>query len=191
MECSEERRMNVARFVTMYTLFNKLAEEPVDDEDDDMSTGEPVELCKPEPFNTDLAAGQIRLLGCDTSRMTYVVLLRRWEDDSFVVMPFSAFKYPATDEEFKPSYDGGVFQHVLQAWNTRTVADDMLKRSWLVGELPQQDIDDAWRMWEHTLGGKALDAGLLSRTGLPIYRDHDPRLRYKQDELDNMKMWVQ
>ncbi len=77
------------------------------------------------PFNTDLDCGQIRLLR-DVERITYVVLLRRWERDSFVAMTFSHYDFPATDEEFKPDFDGGIYLNTLQAWNTRTLQDETL-----------------------------------------------------------------
>lgn len=185
-----ERKENSKQFLLEYLTVKQLGEAAAFDEDEDMATDPGTELSKPNPFDPNLAAGQIRLLS-NTDRITYVALLKRWEQDSFVVMPFSNFNYPATDEEFRVSFDGGLFLRVMQAWNTRTVADDMLKQSWLVGTMPQKDIDDAWHMWEHTLGGKVPESGLWQRTGVPIYKEGDPRLEYKGHELANMSKWVQ
>lgn len=181
----------MAKFVTMYMAMEQIRQVDLSEEGEVMDGRPDVKLSPVNPFDTELEPGQVRLLGGDTDRMTYVALLKRWEADSFVVMPFSAFKYPATDEEFMPEYDGGVFQHVLQAWNVRTLDDASLKRSWVVGQLSEKDMDDAWRLWEKSLGGKELDDELLKRTGLPIYKLHDPRLKYKQTELVNMGRWVQ
>lgn len=180
----EQRKEHVAQFMAMYLAFNQISQEPGYDESEDMETSESAVLYPSNPFDTNLEAGQIRLLG-KTKRITYVVLLKRWENNSFVVMPFSNFKYPATDEEFLTGYDGGLFMRVLQAWNTRTLQDETLKNSWLVGRLPQKDLDDAWNLWEASLGGKAVEDNLLERTGLPIYHSNDPRLAYKQSELEN------
>ena len=180
----DQRKEHVAKFISMYLAFNQLSKESGYDESEDMNTGETVSLSPSNPFDTQLECGQIRLLS-KTTRITYVVLLKRWERDSFVVMPFSNFKFPATEEEFLTEYDGGLFMRVLQAWNTRTLQDQTLENSWLIGHLPQKDLDDAWKMWEASLGGKTVEDTLLMKTGLPIYHSNDPRLAYKQSELEN------
>lgn len=180
----EQRKEHVAKFMALFLAYKKMSQESGYDENADMKTGEPVALTPSNPFDTDLEAGQIRLLS-KTKRITYVVLLKRWERDSFVVMPFSNFKFPATEEEFLTEFDGGLFMRVLQAWNTRTLQDQTLENSWLVGHLPQNDMDDAWKMWEASLSGKNMEDDVLMRTGLPIYHSNDPRLEYKQQELEN------
>jgi hypothetical protein len=100
-------------------------------------------------------------------------------------MPFSWYSFPATEGEFKTEFDGGLFLRVLQAWNVRTLQDETLEKSWLVGELPAKDMEDAWKFWQYTIGQGEIDDELLQRSGLPIAWDSDPRLRYKHDELAN------
>ena len=177
----DERKKYVSDFMKAYLLTKKLQDASVDDNENQETT---VPLCKTHPFDTHLEAGQVRVLR-HTQRVTYVVLLKRWEDDSFVVTPFSFYSVPATDEELKTVWDGGLFLRVLQVWNTRTLQDETLYKSWLVGYLPAQDVKDAWRCWEASLGGEPLSDSILKRTALPIIHSNDPRLEYKRQELTN------
>ena len=181
----EKRKELVAKFIKSYLIQKELEKTPGFDENEDMGTSEDVKLAACNPFDTELEAGQIRLLS-NTKRITYVALLRRWEDNSFVVMPFSPYDVPATDEEFTTEYDGGLFQRVLQVWNTRTLQDETLRKTWLISSLSERDIEDAWHLWEASLGGKDVEDRLLEKTALPIYRSNDPRLEYKSQELENL-----
>ena len=129
--------------------------------------------------------GQIRLLS-QLSFPTYVAVLDKWNGDGFLVAPFSRFGQPATDEEFKTAYDGGAFMRVLQIWNARSAMEMTLRRSWLVGTLPKQDIDDALLLWKWSVGDIAeLPARIAERTGVPIYRTDDPRLDYRREALES------
>ena len=129
--------------------------------------------------------GQIRLLS-QMSFPTYVAVLDKWNDDGFLIAPFSRFGRPATDEEFKTAYDGGAFMRVLQIWNARSAMEATLRRSWLVGTLPKQDLDDALLLWKWSIGDVAdLPERTSERTGVPIYRTDDPRLDYRREALEN------
>lgn len=180
-----ERKANVADFLKEYLLEREFNSVSVFDENENMETKVKLDF-DPEFDDDDLETGQIRLLN-GTKRTTYIVLLKRWEDDSFVVMPFSAYPAPATQEEFKMEFEGeqGRYSRVLQVWNTRTLQDETIKKSWLVGALPEKDLNNAWLCWEASLGGKPLEDALLKCTGLPIYHADDPRLDYKHEELEN------
>lgn len=132
-----------------------------------------------------VARGQIRLLS-QPSFMTYVAVLDRWDEESFLIAPFSRFGQPATDEELKTEYDGGAFMRVLQLWNARSAMTATLRKSWLVGELPQQDVNDALLVWKWSIGDVAkLPERIAERTGVPIYRMDDPRLDYRREALEN------
>lgn len=48
-----------------------------------------------------------------------------------------------------------------------------------------QDLEDAWHLWEKSLGGREVEGWLLKKTALPIYRLADPRLEYRREELKN------
>ena len=178
----DKRKEHVADFIGSYLMHKQMEEVPGFDEEADLSTT--IEPIDKNPYDEELEAGQIRLLP-HTDRITYVALLKRWTSDSFLVMPFSRYSSPATDEELKTTFDGGLYLRVLQAWNTRTLQDETLQKSWCIGTLPQNDLDDAWTMWEATISDIALSDDILQRTGLPIYRKQDPRLEYKREELDN------
>ena len=73
----DKRKEYVAKFISMYLAFNQLSKESGYDESEDMNTGETVSLSPSNPFDTQLECGQIRLLS-KTTRITYVVLLKRW-----------------------------------------------------------------------------------------------------------------
>ena len=129
--------------------------------------------------------GQIRLLS-QMSFPTYVAVLDMRNEDGFLVAPFSRFGRPATDEEFLTAYDGGAFMRVLQIWNARTATESTLRRSWLVGTLPKQDLDDALLLWKWSVGDVAeVPERISERTGVPIYRTDDPRLDYRREALEN------
>lgn len=181
----KERKRNVAQFLNSYFILQDLIGskkgEDTDDQRDYTTTVKPVEC---DPYETELEVGQIRVMP-HTERITYVALVRRWEEDSFLVMPFSQFNHPATDEELLTRFDGGMLMRVLQGWNARTLQDKTLQKSWVAATLPKSDVEDACRLWEMMLGGEPLGNTLLKRTGLPIYKSDDPRLDYKREELKN------
>lgn len=177
-----KREQNTSHFLCSYKIQKRMSTVSGFDESQDMRTGETVKLHPQNPFDSNLKEGQIRLLS-QLDRITYVVLLHRWEEDAFVVMTFSHYDFPVTDEEFKPEFDGGMYLNTLQAWNTRTLQDDTLKKSWLIGELPASDCSDAWDFWEHLMTGRELKSELLEKTGLPITLSDDPRIQYMKEEL--------
>ena len=179
----EMRRDNSRSFISDYLMDLKLREVSAIDDAEACDTSSDGILTPPRPFNGDLREGQIRLLS-QPSELTYAVLLRRGGENAFVVAPFSRFPSPATDEELKTVFDGGLYLRVLQVWNIRTALDATLQKSWLVGELPRQDIEDAWKVWEWTLGGSELAESILRRTGLPVSLSSDPRNQYMHEELE-------
>lgn len=180
---SGTRKALSREFLASYSLNCKLREVSGFDENANMTTSPDIVLPEMNPYNDDLQPGQIRLLS-QTDELTYAVLLRRWGENAFVVAPFSRFSYPATDEELKTRFDGGLYLQVLQIWNVRTALDATLKKSWLIGTMPADDIEDAWKLWEWSLGGAEPEDSVLERTGVPIYRPDDPRLEYRGEECD-------
>lgn len=195
-DLNPKRQKNTTCFLNSYSIQEKMKSVSGFDESRNMATTHTVPLQPQNAYDTNLQCGQIRLLS-QLDRITYVVLLRRWEGDSFVVMTFSHYDFPATDEEFKPEFDGGMYLNVLQAWNTRTLQDETLKKSWLIGTIPASDCSDAWDFWNHLMTGIALPPELEGRTGLPITSPDDPRIRYIKeelsvfDQLDNAELSMQ
>lgn len=181
----QERKSASARFLKSYLLDKELSNLSEDEEDNLVPSVAP---CGYHSFDDgDLLPGQVRLLS-NTERPTYVLLLRRWTDESFVVMPYSPYDDPATDEEFKSEWDGGQCLRVLQVWNVRTLQDASLKKSWLIGSQDEQDVEEAWHVWQAVLGATKLEDSLLKRTGYPIFSEEDARLQYKQEELANFAL---
>ena len=184
MTTLEERKELTRSFMQSYLLDRRMREASAADDVEDTGTLETTVSPTPsDPFDEELAQGQIRVLS-QLDAIVYVVLLRRWTDSSFLVMPFSRYSFPATDEEYLTRQDGGMCLRVLQGWNTRTLQDETLRQGWVAGELNQDDLSAAMALWNYVLGDTELAEDHLARTGVPIYRADDPRLSYKQETLD-------
>ena len=180
----EERKELTRRFMQSYLLDCRMRKASAADDAEDTGTWETTVSPTPsDPFDEELAQGQIRVLS-QLDAIVYVVLLRRWTASSFLIMPFSKYSFPATDEEYLTRQDGGMCLRVLQGWNTRTLQDETLRQSWVAGELNQDDLSAAMALWNYVLGDADLPEDRLARTGVPIYRADDPRLSYKQETLE-------
>lgn len=191
----EERKDLTRRFMQSYLLDCRMREASADDTEEVGSWETTVSPMPSDPFDEELAQGQIRVLS-QLDAIVYVVLLRRWTDSSYLIMPFSKYSFPATDEEYLTRQDGGMYLRVLQGWNARTLQDETLRQSWVAGELNQEDLTAAMALWNYVLGDADLPDNQLARTGVPIYRADDPRLSYKQEtmqlfqELDERDMAI-
>lgn len=180
----EKRKQNTEDFLRSYYIISVMSEVSGYDEEEDYGDDSHVELAPITPHDPQLEVGQIRLLS-PTEFTTYVVLLQRWGKEAFLTMAFSHYNSPATDEEFKPQYSRGLFLNTLQAWNTRTISDKVLAKSWHVDNLPEKDLQDARDFWNHFITGAELPERLLERSGIPIMDGDDIRIEYMQEELQN------
>ena len=99
----EKRELNTTCFLRSYCIQKQMSTVSGFDETLNMTTAKAVKLYPKNPYDTNLQEGQIRLLS-QPERITYVVLLQRAENDSFVVMAFSHYDFPASDEEFKTEF---------------------------------------------------------------------------------------
>lgn len=135
-----------------------------------------------EPDLAGLQAGQIRLLS-QPDEMIRILVLRDWGAGIWLVVPFSPFPYPATDEEFFLGGRRTEYLDVLQFWNARTLHALFLRRSWLVDKLTPQELYQAEQIFDASISGDALPEELLARTALPITTAPDRRLDYKQENL--------
>lgn len=183
IQTDTSRIRNVEAFLTSLEIRRRLSE--TDASEDAIST-EPAnsEFFKTNPCHPFPFAGQVRVLK-DVTELTYVLLARKWDADSFLVIPFSHFNSPATDMELAVARKGGLRLSVLQIWNVRTLRTETLRRGWVAGILPEQDISDALELWNSFIGIAEPSERLLPRTGLPIVRGDDPRLKYQEDAIAN------
>jgi hypothetical protein len=75
---------------------------------------------------------------------------------------------------------------VLCLWNTRTLSAEILKRSWLVGNLTAAEREDAWTVFRHATTGVDLDDRLLAQVGCSVVHPRDPRIEYQREEAGMM-----
>lgn len=181
MNLTEIQNRNTENFLQSYNIRCKMRE--VSGYDEEISEGNFADCKIPaiKDFDKTLAAGQVRLLP-DAKELTYVLLLHEWEDNAYVVSAFSHYAAPATDEELQIAPDAGLFLNTLQMWNTRTLRNEILEKSWLIGNVSEEICEDAWLFWSSMITGEELPERLLSRTGIPISDDEDIRLEYMAEE---------
>ena len=182
MNTMEKCRQNTENFLRSYLIQKAMSEVSGYDEALGLETSADIPSTPIRPFNEDLQCGQIRLLA-DVDRLTYIVLLRRWNDKAFMTMAFSHYDFPATDEEMSLDRDVGLYLNVLQAWNTRSLMDKTLKKSWLCGTLSEEQCNDAWTFWLAMTIGSELPERLKEKSGIPVEDEDDVRLEYLQEEM--------
>ena len=180
------RKHNSKAFLRELLMDNLLRSAPDADKDEDLRL--PAGIALPPRFpvpDEPVSAGQVRLLP-QIGFPTYVAVLEAWDEASFLIVPFSRFSKPATEEELETTRNGGAFMAVLQIWNARTAMAATLRKSWLVGMLPNRDVKDALLLWKWSIGDVAeLPERISERTGVPIYRTDDPRLDYRREAIEN------
>ena len=136
------------------------------------------------PFDHDIDVGQVRVLS-GVESVTYVLVTRKWDENSWLVIPFSMYSSPATDTELRTKVTGGMGLRVLQLWNARSLLTQTLEKSWLVHTLSEEDLADALTAWQWTVGVGALTDDQLARTGMPITNRKDSRIEYQDISLAN------
>lgn len=136
------------------------------------------------PFDEDISVGQVRAIS-GTRDVTYVLVARQWDEQSWLVIPFSSFSMPATDTELKLKIDGGLGLRVVQLWNARSLLTETIAKSWLVHTLSDDDVADVCSAWQWSVGIGELTDDQLSRMGMPIMRRDDPRIEYEDAALAN------
>jgi len=136
------------------------------------------------PFDHDISAGQVRVLS-GVESIAYVLVTRKWDEGSWLVIPFSMYSSPATDTELQIKVTGGMGLCVLQLWNARSLLTQTLEKSWLVHTLSEEDLADALTAWQWTVGVGELTDDQLARTGMPITNRKDSRIEYQDISLAN------
>lgn len=143
-----------------------------------------------EVYNESLAISQIRILSknytTEPDVIPFVVVIDKWDDEMWLVIPFSPYKTPATPGEMATGMDVHSL-HVLQVWNGRTVQREILKRSYLMGTLPKDVCIDALRLFRHQLFGTPLPDCFTARRGAPIVEAADPRRDYLAESVARLQ----
>ena len=138
-----------------------------------------------QPYDREVAPGQIRLLA-DPERMTYVAVMP-WGDnpDMWMVIPFSRFENPATDEELLSANaaNAPMFQQVYQVWNMRTWHTSIVQRSWVAGEVADADRAALSAVAQFWLLNTEVPADVRARTGAPLAGPDDPRCTYIKESV--------
>ena len=188
-ELMNVRQKAVEKFLLQQAIMKRLSE--VDSGVDVPSTmSERDRLAQEEytrlirPFDVEIAAGQVRMLS-GTERPTYALVARRWDELSWLILPFSNYSEPATETEMKVENEGGIGLCVLQLWNARSLLGQTLSKSWLVRTLSDAELEDAVSAWKWSVGVGELSENQLARTGTPIMRRDDSRIAYEDSELAN------
>ena len=152
-------------------------------------TDEQIEKLKKlvRPFDANIQPGQIRLLSSaivpDSNRPYYVAIIKPWDDDMVLLAPYSPFQVPATTGELLSEREDFSLK-TLELWNARTVPVSLLSKSWLVDELSDKEINDAFDVFANISSGKDFSQELKERVGLPIVNKKDPRIEYQAQESE-------
>lgn len=143
-----------------------------------------------EVYDENIAVAQIRILSkqytTDPDVIPYVAVVDKWDEDMWLIVPFSPYKTPATPGEMATGLDAYGL-HVLQAWNGRTVQESILRKSYLFGELPEKIRNEALSLFRHELGGIPLPGDFTAKRGSPIIEASDPRREYQDECIERLK----
>ena len=177
MTLLEKRQNNTDSFLTSYEIREKMSTVSGYDETLSQETSAAVSSAPVKEFNSDLQCGQVRLLA-DIEEITYVLLLQKQADDTFLVTPFSHYNFPATDKELALGCYAGAFLNVLQIWNTRTLQNSTLEKSWICGEVTEKVCNEVLQFFSYLQNGTALAEDILARTGTAVESEDDVRCEY-------------
>jgi hypothetical protein len=145
---------------------------------------------RPSPIvKTAVADGDIRLLRetdvSDPNRFVYVTVLKRRDNGTAVVAPFSPYSVPATKDEWLTGLPAKPLQ-VLELWNAQPVPLFALANSWRVHQLDAEALRVARELYRHSLRGSWPNGRLREQVGLAVLSPGDERLSYLNEELSLM-----
>ena len=181
MNISEKRKKNTDNFLTSYHIRKSLSQVSGYDEPQSYAAEKDTPMAAINFFNCQLAAGQIRLLA-DVDEIAYILLLQRDSEDSFMTVAFSHYDFPATDKEMLLDGYAGAYLNTLQLWNTRTLKDDILQKSWLCGTLPETVFQDVCSFSNAINNNEAIPEHILDKTGTEVTDAADIRWDYMLEE---------
>lgn len=136
--------------------------------------------------NVAPAPGQIRAL--DTSLtmiqegMRTVLVLSQWENNYWLVAPFSKYTFPAVPGEISIDADFKNYS-VVESWNALVVPDFFLsKKTQYLRDVSEQIRKDACEVFFHELTDMEISEGIKNRIGPEIKSEFDVRVQYLLDE---------
>ena len=141
-------------------------------------------------YDENIAVSQIRILSKqytnDADIIPYVAVIEKWDENMWLIVPFSPYKVPATEGEMSTGLKTYGLQ-VIQAWNGRTVQDSILKKSFLFGELDSKVCNEALMLFRHEFAGVDLPENFSAQRGSPIVEACDPRRDYIYENVDRFQ----
>ena len=167
----------------------KMLEEVDASEGDYTDADRDAKVSAPRPYDSDVAAGQIRTIPGVRS-FKNVLVLSKWEESTWLIVPLSQLDHPITEHEVRLPTDFGHWARVAMGQLAATVTTQTLSESWILDEVTKDDLIYAMAAVHGWMGveDKLLDLPVYRmRTGLPVYRNDDPRLQHVKDEFDTVK----
>lgn len=141
-------------------------------------------------YDDKIEAGQIRIFSkrftADDDVIPYVVVLEKWQDDMWLVAPFSHYSYPATPGEMTTGVRN-VGLRVIQAWNARTVQTAVLAKSFLFGQLDEKVRSEAAALFRNQLASTKLPDNFSALRGPAIIMEADPRCDYQAEAIARLQ----
>ena len=137
-------------------------------------------------YSPDIAPRQIRILSkryvTDPQVVPFVAVIEKWDDDMWLIAPFSQYATPATPGEMD-SGTGLMGRQVIQAWNARTIQERLLSKSFLCGELDPGITMEVAALFRNQLAGTELPETFSARRGPAIAFEADPRRDYVMETI--------
>ena len=191
----EWQKTRLARWLSEWEIELALqADPPPHSPEDERSAGEEgadkegeplVETAEVAPFDSDVSAGQIRLLppvlGTAGDRPLYTAVLCEASEHHFVAVPYGFLAEPAMPGEMLTRRAAACLR-VLCLWNARCLLRDSLGKSWFVDALASDEIDEFRAAYESVRATGRLPVALEQRGGVPLTHGGDPRHEYLHRE---------
>lgn len=135
--------------------------------------------------------GEIRLLDPSLTpgnHNTWFVTIIEMKDGIVTLVPFSPYLDAASLFETNLIHPAANCFNALQIWNLRRLPVEVLKKSWLVGQLHTEDLNIALGVAKASFMSTAPDVKLREHCGTSIQHLLDPRRQYLEEMADIMDM---
>lgn len=136
-------------------------------------------------------AGEIRILCsslCAHIHATEFIAVIEMDDEMVTVVPFSPYIDAASPYETILKHSKEEHLQVLQIWNLRRVPIKTLTKTWVIGELHQEDVNIARSVAKASITGKDPDPEIRAYCGTPIHHPQDPRRKYLEEQASRMDL---